>query len=102
MSDRVRSISPEKAEPFFFLTKLGIVVYYHHAMCHGGKLVHYFQCHGHSEGLYYHSMTIFTVSSKSAGPLASKLDFTVHKPECPVEKWDYSVHGQGHSEGSKC
>ena len=25
-----------------------------------------------------------------------------HKPECPVEKWDYCVQGQGYSEGSKC
>ena len=25
-----------------------------------------------------------------------------HKPECPVEKWDDSVQGQGYSKGSKC
>ena len=25
-----------------------------------------------------------------------------HKPEYPVEKWDYCIQGQGHSEGSKC
>ena len=25
-----------------------------------------------------------------------------HKPECPVEKWDYCIQGQGHSEGSNC
>ena len=25
-----------------------------------------------------------------------------HKPECPVEKWDYCFQGQGHSESSKC
>ena len=24
------------------------------------------------------------------------------KPECPVEKWNYCVQGQGHSKGSKC
>ena len=23
-----------------------------------------------------------------------------HKPECPVEKWDYCDQSQGHSEGS--
>ena len=35
---------------------------------------------------------------------ATKLGLIVqdHKPECPVEKWDYCIQGQGHSEGSKC
>ena len=34
-----------------FFTKLTIVVYYHEAMCHAEKLVHYLSCQGHSEGL---------------------------------------------------
>ena len=50
---------------FFFFTKLGRVVYYYHeAMCHVEKLVHYLQCQGHSAGLYNHNMTIFTIASK--------------------------------------
>ena len=34
---------------FIFFTKLGMVVYYHEAICHAGKLVHYLQYQGHSE-----------------------------------------------------
>ena len=49
---------------FFFLTKLGIVVYHHEAMCHAEKFVHYLQCQGHSEGLFNQNVTIFTISSK--------------------------------------
>ena len=45
-------------------TKLGMVVYYHEAMCHTEKLVHYLQCQGHSKGLYNQNMTIFTMSSR--------------------------------------
>ena len=41
-----------------------MLVYYHKAMCHAEKLVHYLQCQGHSEGLYKQKMTIFIVSSK--------------------------------------
>ena len=48
----------------FFLTKLGVVVYYHEAMCHVEKLVYCLQCQGHSEGLYNQNMTISVVSSK--------------------------------------
>ena len=44
---------------FFFLTKLGIMVYYREVMCHAEKLVHYLECQGHSEGLYNQNMTIF-------------------------------------------
>ena len=33
-----------------FLSKLGMVVYYHEAECHAQKLVHYLQCLGHSKG----------------------------------------------------
>ena len=45
-------------------TKLGMVVYYHEAMCHVERLCHYHQCKGHSEGLYNQNVTIFTISSK--------------------------------------
>ena len=47
-----------------FATKLGMMVYYHEAMCHVEKIVHYLQCQGHSKGLYNQNMTIFTISSK--------------------------------------
>ena len=47
-----------------FFTKLGMVVYYHEAMCPVEKLVHYLHCQGHSKGLYDENKTIFTVSSK--------------------------------------
>ena len=48
----------------FFLTKLGMVVYYHETMCHAETLVHCLECQGHGKGLYNQNMTIFTVSSK--------------------------------------
>ena len=70
-----------------------------------GKTVHCLECQGHSEGLYNQIMTSFTYYIfQTAGPFAAKLGFIVqhYKPECPVEKWDYCVQGQGHSEGSKC
>ena len=35
-----------------FLTKLGMMVYYHMAVCRAEIFVHYLQCQGHSEGLY--------------------------------------------------
>ena len=41
-----------------------MVVYYHEAMCHAGKFVHYLQGLGHSKGLYDQNMTIFTILSK--------------------------------------
>ena len=39
-------------------------MYYHEAMCHVEKLVHYLQCQGYNEGLYSQNMTIFTISYK--------------------------------------
>ena len=61
VSDRVRSVSPEPLNQppplLFFFIKLGMVVYYHEAICHVEKLVHYLQ--SHSEGLYYQNITIF-------------------------------------------
>ena len=62
VSDRVRSVSPELLNLYF--TKFCMVVYYHEAMCHAEKMVHYFQCQGHSKGLYNQNLTIFTISSK--------------------------------------
>ena len=66
MSDGICSVSPELVNHFFVVvvTKFGMVVYYHEAMCHAEKLVHHLQCQGHSKGLYNQNMTIFTVSSK--------------------------------------
>ena len=62
VSDRVRLMSPELLNYFF--TQLDMVLYYHDAMCHAEKLVHYLQCQGHNKGLYNQSMTVFTISSK--------------------------------------
>ena len=79
------------------------MVYYHELMCHAIKLIHYLQCQGHSEGLYDQNMTIFT-HLLSCWLFATKLSLVVqhHKLEYPVEKWDSTVQGQGHSEGLKC
>ena len=79
-----------------------MVVYYYEAMCHAEKLVHCLQCQGDSKGLYNQNMTIFYYIFRTAGPFVTKLGLIVqhHKLECPVEKWDYCVQGQGHCEGS--
>ena len=76
-----------------------MVVYHHEAKCHAGKLVHYLQCQGHSEDLHNQNMTIFTLLT--AGLFATKLDLIVQhqKLECPLEKLDSCVQGQGHSKG---
>ena len=76
------------AQPFFFLTNFGMVVYYHEVICHVEKLVHYLQCQGHSEGLYNQNMIISAVSSKLLVCLQPNLIWYLqhHKPECPVEK----------------
>ena len=50
------------AEPF--LTKLGMLVYYHGMECHVEKLVHCLQCQGHTNGLQSQNMTISTIPSK--------------------------------------
>ena len=50
-------------QPFFF-SKLGMVAYYHEAMCHAETFVHYLQCQGHSKGLYNQHITVFIISSK--------------------------------------
>ena len=78
-----------------------MVVYHHEAMCHAGELVYYPECQGHSKGLYNQNMTFYCIFL-AAGLFSNKLGVIVqhHKPECPVEKWNYYV--QGHSEGSKC
>ena len=59
---------------------------------------------GHSNGSYGQSMTVLTVSTELLILFAAKVGLIVqhHKPECPVEKWDYCVQGQGHSKVSKC
>ena len=72
-----------------------MVVYYHEAMCHSEKLVQYPQCQGHSRGLHNQNMTIFYYIFYTTGSFATKPSLIVqhHKPECPVEKWNYCVEG---------
>ena len=94
MSSHVRAIFPEPLN-LFFLTKLGMLMYYHEAMCHSEKLVHYLQCQGHSENLYDQNTTVFSISSELA------LIVQHHKPEYPVEELNYCIQGQGHSKGSE-
>ena len=47
---------------------------------------------------------LFLLYFVNAGLFATKLGLIVqhHKPESPVEKWEYCVQGQGHREGLKC
>ena len=45
-----------------------MLVYYHEAMCHAEKLVHYLHCQGHSEGLCNQNMIIFTLSRAATFP----------------------------------
>ena len=74
MSDRVRLVSLELLNHFFFFfTKLGMMVYYHEAMCLAEKLVHYRQCQGHSKGLYDKNLTVVTISSKLQACLQANL-----------------------------
>ena len=97
------SIFPEKLN-HFFLTRRGMVVYYHKVMCHTEKLVHYLQCESHSAGLYNQNMTIFLWHRLICWSIWNQTWSIVqhHKPNCPVEKWDCCIQGKGHSEGSKC
>ena len=67
-----------------------MMVCYHEVECHAEKLVLYLQCQDHSEGLYNHNATIFTMFSQLLVCLQPKLGMTVlhHKPECSVQKMD--------------
>ena len=78
-----------------------MVVYFHEAECQAEKFGHYLQCQGHSEDLCNQNKTIFYYIFQTAGPFATKLGVVVqhYKLECPAEKLDYCVQGQGHSEG---
>ena len=49
------------AQPF--VTKQGMVVYYHELECHAEKFVCYLQGQGHSEGSYDQNVTLATISS---------------------------------------
>ena len=92
------NISPEPLNSLF--TKLGMVVYYHEAICHAAKLVRYLQCKGHNEGLYNQNMTIFTVSSKLQIQLQPNwFDIQHHKPECQAEKLVHFLQCQCLNEG---
>ena len=78
-----------------------MVVYFHESECQAEKIGHYLQCQGHSQNLCIQNKTYFYYIFQTAGPFATKLGVVVqhYKPECPVEKLDYCVQGQGHSEG---
>ena len=77
---------------------------HHEAECQAEKLVYSVQRQGHSEGLYNQNMTILIISSKLLVRLQPNLFFVAqhHNLERPVEKWNYCIQLQGHSEGSKC
>ena len=85
------------------ITKPGMVMQHHKPECLAEKLLHCIQCQGHSESWYNQNTTISVVSSKLLVRFVTKLALIIkcHKPECPVEKWDYCFQGQGHSKGSK-
>ena len=52
----VHSLSPEPLNHFFFfITKVGMVVYYHEAMCHTEK--NWFTVYNDIDGLYNQNMT---------------------------------------------
>ena len=76
----------------FFLYQTWYSVYYDETMCHAEKLVHYFQCQGHSKGLYNQNMTFYYIF-RTAGLFATKLGLLVryYELECSVEKQDYCV-----------
>ena len=56
------------------------------------------------QGLMYSKYDFLFCIFWTAGRFATKLSLIVqhHKPECPVEKWDDCVQGQGHNKGPKC
>ena len=70
-----------------------MLMQHHEPECHAEKLVHCFQCQGHSMGLYHQNMTISAISSELLVNLQTKHGLIVqhHKPECPVEKLDYCI-----------
>ena len=53
----------------------------------------------HSKGSHDQNMTVSTIFAELLILLLQNLVLTVHyhKPECPMEKWDCCVQGQGHS-----
>ena len=65
-----------------------MVMQHHKPECHAEKLIHFVQCQCYSEGLYNQNMIISVVFSKLLLGLQSNV---VHKPECPVAKWDYCI-----------
>ena len=84
-----------------FATKLGLILQYYKPYCPAEKMDYCVQGQGHSEDLCNQNKTIFYYIFQTAGPFATKLGVVVqhYKPECPAEKMDYCVQGQGHSEG---
>ena len=72
----------------YFVAKPGMVMRHHKPECHVEKLVHCFQCQGHSEGLYNQNMTIFTVSSKLLIRLQPNLIWEYNIVSLSVLRWN--------------
>ena len=72
----------------------------HEPDCLAEKIVHGLQCQGHSEGLQNQIMT-FCNLFYTDDLFSTKLGLIAqhHKWECPVEKNDYCIQGQGHING---
>ena len=83
-----------------------MVVYYHEGECHEWKLVpgSLSSMSRSQRGLIWPKCEYFYDFFWTSGPFATKLGLLVHhqKPECSVEKLDYCIQGQSHSEGSIC
>ena len=75
-----------------------MIMQHHKPECLAEILIHCLECQGHSDSLYYQNMTINCWSiCKQTGSYS-----TASEAGCPVEKLDYCVQGDGHSEDSIC
>ena len=91
------------AQPFFFLTKLDMMVSYHEEMCPAEKLVHCLQCQGHSEDSKCQSVFVWMISSEPQYILLPNLIWW-----CSIMSQRHAEfgccccwhQGHGHSEGS--
>ena len=80
-----------------------MVMQHHKPECHAKKLVHYSMSRS-QQGLIESNFDYLRCTFQTADWFATKFGLTVwhHKQECPVEKLDYCIQGQGPSKGSKC
>ena len=85
--DFVWTIFPEP-----FISKLGVVVYYHEPECHVEKLVCCLQGQGHSKGIY-HKKRLLLLYFLNFRSICNQIWLMVHhhKPKYPVEHW-IAVH----------